>query len=231
MAVKHKEISEPERRERAELRAANKAAREQKQKEDAEQEQLALAQTVYGNIWKQYDEDLREKGKNVATRNLLSNYSMFSEELLHVISQKDHRDTILELTDKLESESLGSNETPMEIVEKWLSGGIELSRVPLEPAIVAPTGNLDSRTSIEVMDIFQRLNIERGITVVLITHEVDIAEHGTRIVRFRDGRIQIDSKVEQRRLAANELKLLPQGEDDVPPPPLEAATAQPPAAH
>src|ERR671933_2211890 len=53
-----------------------------------------------------------------------------------------------------------------------------------EPAILLadePTGNLDTRTSIEVMDIFQRLNVERGITVVLITHEIDIAEHGTRI--------------------------------------------------
>jgi hypothetical protein len=142
--VKTNELSEEDRRERAETRAANKAAREEKAKADAELEQLELAQTVYGNIWKQYDDDLRKSGKNVATRNLLSNYSVFSEELLHVISQKDHRDTILELTDKLESESLGSNETPMEIVEKWLSGGIELSRVPLEPAIVASTGNLDS---------------------------------------------------------------------------------------
>ena len=44
-----------------------------------------------------------------------------------------------------------------------------------------PTGNLDTRTSIEVMGIFQRLNQERGITVVLITHEMDIAEYGTRI--------------------------------------------------
>ncbi len=44
------------------------------------------------------------------------------------------------------------------------------------------------------MGIFQRLNMERGITVLLITHEMDIAEYGTRLVRFRDGRIQIDRR-------------------------------------
>ena len=51
-----------------------------------------------------------------------------------------------------------------------------------------PTGNLDTRTSVEVMQIFQRLNRERGITVILITHEADIADYGSRIIRFRDGR-------------------------------------------
>src|SRR6202023_437626 len=76
-----------------------------------------------------------------------------------------------------------------------LSGGqqqrVAIARALINnPAIVLadePTGNLDTKTSIEVMDIFQRLNRERGITVVLITHEMDIAEYGTRIVAFRDG--------------------------------------------
>ena len=49
------------------------------------------------------------------------------------------------------------------------------------------------------MGIFQRLNIERGITIILITHEMDIAEYGTRLVRFRDGKIQIDEKIKERR--------------------------------
>src|SRR3954447_11934726 len=84
-----------------------------------------------------------------------------------------------------------------------LSGG-QKQRVAIARALVArpailladePTGNLDTRTSIEVMDIFQRLNVERNITVLLITHEMDIAEYGTRLVRFRDGRIQIDQKI------------------------------------
>jgi putative ABC transport system ATP-binding protein len=102
-----------------------------------------------------------------------------------------------------------------------LSGG-QQQRVAIarslinEPSIILadePTGNLDTRTSIEVMDIFQRLNRERGITIILITHEMDIAEHGTRLVRFRDGKIQIDQKITKRRDAAQELAALPPPED------------------
>ena len=73
-----------------------------------------------------------------------------------------------------------------------------------------PTGNLDTRTSIEVMDIFQRLNKERGITVLLITHEHDIAEYGTRIVQFRDGQVIADHPVTTRREARHELAALPE---------------------
>jgi putative ABC transport system ATP-binding protein len=69
-------------------------------------------------------------------------------------------------------------------------------------------GNLDSRTSVEVMDIFQRLNVEKGLTIVLVTHEHDIAEYGTRIVAFRDGRVRIDEPVKTRRTAAVELEHL-----------------------
>src|SRR5438067_1184660 len=72
-----------------------------------------------------------------------------------------------------------------------------------------PTGNLDTRTSIEVMDIFQRLNRERGITVMLITHEPDIAEYGTRTVAFRDGVVISDRPNTKRRLAHDELATMP----------------------
>ena len=105
-----------------------------------------------------------------------------------------------------------------------LSGG-QQQRVAIARALVTrptilladePTGNLDTRTSIEVMDIFQRLNVERGITVLLITHEMDIAEYGTRLVRFRDGRIQIDQKITKRRNAAKELAALPPPEPEAP---------------
>ena len=75
-----------------------------------------------------------------------------------------------------------------------------------------PTGNLDTRTSIEVMDIFQRLNHERGITVLLITHEHDIAEYGTRMVQFRDGQVVMDRPLQRRRLAEDELTALPAAE-------------------
>ncbi len=62
-----------------------------------------------------------------------------------------------------------------------------------------PTGNLDSRTSVEIMEILQRLNRERGITVLLITHEHDIAEYATRVVTVRDGRILTDEPVPANR--------------------------------
>jgi putative ABC transport system ATP-binding protein len=98
-----------------------------------------------------------------------------------------------------------------------LSGG-QQQRVAIARALInnptilladEPTGNLDTRTSIEVMDVFQTLNRERGITVLLITHEHDIAEYGTRMVAFRDGHIVSDSQVANRRVASEELKALP----------------------
>jgi len=97
-----------------------------------------------------------------------------------------------------------------------LSGG-QQQRVAIARALVnnpkllladEPTGNLDTRTSVEVMDIFQRLNSEQGLTIVLVTHERDIAEYGTRIVAFRDGRVRTDEPVRSRRTAAEELTRL-----------------------
>jgi putative ABC transport system ATP-binding protein len=86
-----------------------------------------------------------------------------------------------------------------------------------DPALILadePTGNLDSRTSIEVMEIFQRLNRERGITLVLVTHESDIAQYAQRVVVFKDGKIKKDYRVEDQRDAAVELKNLPAIEED-----------------
>jgi putative ABC transport system ATP-binding protein len=91
-----------------------------------------------------------------------------------------------------------------------LSGG-QQQRVAIARAIVntpaviladEPTGNLDSSTSEEIMGIFQRLNDERGITLILVTHEQDIAQHAKRVVRFLDGRIVEDRPVSNRRRPA-----------------------------
>jgi len=85
------------------------------------------------------------------------------------------------------------------------------------PALILadePTGNLDSRTSVEVMEIFQRLNREMGITLVLVTHEPDIAEYAKRIIVFKDGKIKSDRSIEKQRNAAEELENMPIIEDD-----------------
>jgi putative ABC transport system ATP-binding protein len=97
-----------------------------------------------------------------------------------------------------------------------LSGG-QQQRVAIARALInapsilladEPTGNLDSRTSVEVMEIFQALNAERGITVLLITHEHEIAEYATRIMAFKDGRIVADRPNGSRRQARSELAAL-----------------------
>ena len=80
-----------------------------------------------------------------------------------------------------------------------------------EPALLLadePTGNLDSVTSEDVMRQFEELN-EQGQTIVLVTHEHDIAEYGTRIIAFRDGKIVTDTPNETRRMATDELAVLP----------------------
>src|ERR1700682_43660 len=93
-----------------------------------------------------------------------------------------------------------------------LSGG-QQQRVAIARALVndpeilladEPTGNLDTRTSVEIMEVLQRLNREKGITIILITHEHDIAEYDEREVTFRDGRLMSDREVESRRDAARE---------------------------
>ncbi|MBE0650318.1 MAG: ABC transporter ATP-binding protein [Bacteroidales bacterium] len=97
-----------------------------------------------------------------------------------------------------------------------LSGGqqqrVAIARALVnEPVVIMadePTGNLDTRTSYEIMDIFQSLN-EKGSTIVMVTHENDIAQFATRNVIFRDGRIIADNQIQKRRNAALELKNLP----------------------
>jgi putative ABC transport system ATP-binding protein len=103
-----------------------------------------------------------------------------------------------------------------------LSGG-QQQRVALARALVnnpsliladEPTGALDTRTSVEVMEIFQRLNRDRNLTVILVTHEPDIAQYANRIIQFRDGRIRRDFPVEGRRDAREVLNQLPEESED-----------------
>src|ERR1700676_1112321 len=75
-----------------------------------------------------------------------------------------------------------------------------------------PTGNLDSRTSVEIMDILQDLNNEQGLTIVLVTHEPDIAKFAKRTIEFRDGKLRRDSIVQDRSVAREVLQSLPTAE-------------------
>jgi putative ABC transport system ATP-binding protein len=101
----------------------------------------------------------------------------------------------------------------MHHIPSQLSGG-QQQRVAIARALVnqpsilladEPTGNLDSRTSIEIMQVFQELNEKDNLTIILVTHEPDIAEYSRRVITFRDGVITKDHPVANRRIAAEYL--------------------------
>jgi len=102
-----------------------------------------------------------------------------------------------------------------------LSGG-QQQRVAIARALVnrpailladEPTGNLDSRTSVEIMHILQTLNDEQGLTIVLVTHEQDIAQYAKRTLEFRDGKLRRDNIIRDRFVAREVLQTLPTAEE------------------
>ena len=122
------------------------------------------------------------------------------------------RDTRALAVAALERVGLGSR---LDHQPSELSGG-EQQRVAIaralvtEPALLLadePTGNLDTHTTIEVMALFQQLN-EQGITIVLVTHEPEVAVYATRVVQLRDGRICRDAPVTNRQSADRDLETL-----------------------
>jgi putative ABC transport system ATP-binding protein len=136
--------------------------------------------------------------------------------MLYAKIGKEERDRRARST--LEMVGLG---TRIDHFPSQLSGG-QQQRVAVARALVnrpgmiladEPTGNLDSRTSVEIMEILQDLNA-RGLTILLVTHEPDIARYATRQIVFRDGRIRGDTPVIERFFAAEVLKSMPQVEED-----------------
>jgi len=106
-------------------------------------------------------------------------------------------------------------------VPSQLSGG-QQQRVAVARALVnnpsilladEPTGNLDSRTSVEIMQVFQELNEKDKLTIMLVTHEPDIADYAKRIITFRDGRVTRNEEVKHRRIASEIIANLPPLED------------------
>jgi putative ABC transport system ATP-binding protein len=103
-----------------------------------------------------------------------------------------------------------------------LSGG-QQQRVAIarslvnSPSIVLadePTGALDSRTGLEIMAIFQRLNRQQGMTIIVVTHDPDIAAYSNRSIHLKDGRLQLDERLAQPREAGKDLERLPSLEQE-----------------
>jgi putative ABC transport system ATP-binding protein len=151
--------------------------------------------------------------------NLLSRTSALENVELPLLYDRAGRwkDTLAMAAAALERVGLGKR---LDHHPSELSGG-QQQRVAIARALVTrptllladePTGNLDSRTTREVMALFQELN-EQGITIVLVTHEPEVAAYAKRIVDVRDGRIRRDHLVEGRRSAAADL--LVQDDDDI----------------
>jgi putative ABC transport system ATP-binding protein len=151
--------------------------------------------------------------------NLLARTSALENvELPLLYNGRTHRDGAARAMAALHSVGLAGREHHH---PNQLSGG-QQQRVAIARALIndpriimadEPTGALDSRTSVEIMAIFQRLNRDQGITVVLVTHEPDVASYAGRVIVFKDGRVQTDRVTDRARDAQAELDALPDAEE------------------
>jgi putative ABC transport system ATP-binding protein len=152
--------------------------------------------------------------------NLLARTSALENVELPLLYDRSgaHRDTEALAVQALERVGLGER---LDHHPSELSGGqqqrVAIARaLVMQPTLVLadePTGNLDSRTSVEIMALFQELN-DQGITILIVTHEQDIAAYARRIVEVRDGRLIRDEPVSSRRRAARDLETLAASEPE-----------------
>ncbi|WDT74582.1 MAG: ABC transporter ATP-binding protein [Candidatus Manganitrophus sp.] len=145
--------------------------------------------------------------------NLLSRTTALENvELPMLYEESSGKERVARAREALERVGLGNR---LYHYPNQLSGGqqqrVAIARaLVMQPSLILadePTGNLDTRTSVEIMALFQELN-EAGITPLLVTHEPDIAQYASRIIRFRDGEIQSDRAVEGRANAKQTLETL-----------------------
>jgi putative ABC transport system ATP-binding protein len=139
-------------------------------------------------------------------------------ELPTLYAKIESKERLLRAKQALEMVGLGER---LDHFPSQLSGG-QQQRVAIARALVnqpsilladEPTGNLDSRTAVEIMSILQGLNDE-GLTIVLVTHEPDVAQYARRVITFRDGKVRRDELVAQRPRAADVLAQMPVDEQD-----------------
>ena len=153
--------------------------------------------------------DMRGKGVGFIFQafNLLPKTTVLDNVMLPLLYSDVPASKRMEMAKKA-IESVGLSHR-MNNLSNQLSGG-ERQRVAIaralirEPAVIfadEPTGNLDSKSGTQVMELLQRLNMKDGHTIILVTHETYTSEHAERILRIKDGKIQSDEKVGNRRIA------------------------------
>ena len=136
--MSRKPISEKERRDQAEQKAAEKRARNEVKRQERERAAAERAQTIYQAMWEQFSSDIEDKGKSCAYGRLLKNLTKFATPLVpHYYTAKEHQAAIVEAAEFSKGDGRQSSEDPRQLISSWLRGEDDLSRIPLEKTVAA----------------------------------------------------------------------------------------------